>query len=71
MKMLNQSRFFQPSIIREEGDVDVFAQRRWRTPDSSESENSSSSKEEDDEQDQDSDIDDPFHVVRPYDRFLT
>jgi hypothetical protein len=49
------SRYFQPSIIREEGDVDVFSQRRWRTPDSSESEHNSDSDNDDDESGQDSD----------------
>lgn len=52
--MLKHSCYFQPSIIREEGDVDVFSQRRWRTPDSSESEHNSDS-EDDDESGRDSD----------------
>jgi WD repeat-containing protein 22 len=50
-------------IIREEGDMDVFAQRRWRTPDSSESERNSDSEEDDDGPDRDSDLDDVFNVV--------
>ncbi|KIM43179.1 hypothetical protein M413DRAFT_18290 [Hebeloma cylindrosporum] len=58
-------------IIREEGDVDVFVQRRWRTPDSSESEHSSGSEEDDEEPDRDSDLDNLFSAVRPHISFLT
>ena len=49
--------------------MDVFAQRRWRTPDSSESEHNSES--DDDEPDRDAVIlDDLFNAVQPYMRIF-
>jgi len=57
-------------IIREEGDMDVFVQRRWRTPDSSDSGHNSDSEEDEPDRDH-SDLDDLFNVVQRYVRFLT